>query len=193
LIVFNTEELTGSQESGKKKKKKRKQPDQLIVSTLYFPLKMPVKPINWFDDLPCLGMENQSTNGSQESGKKPRMPIKPIILSQSINMIKVDHQSHDDDKEEYNAVADKRLFKSTNWFLNLGINGHFCHNTDYFIQYERIDKNALTVYDENKLLIIRKKIIKITIINPRNRHITFYVTNVNHSPAVRLNILFHTL
>jgi hypothetical protein len=72
-------------------------------------------------------MENQLTNGSQE------MPVKPIILPQSINMMKVDHQSHDDDKEECNAVADKGLFKSTNWFLDSGANGHFCHNTDYFI------------------------------------------------------------
>jgi hypothetical protein len=86
----------------------------LIIFTLYLP--PPVKPIDWFDDLPCLGMENQ-----------------PIMVSQSINMIKVDHQSHDDDKEECNAVADKGLFKSTNWFFNLGANGHFCYNTDYFI------------------------------------------------------------
>jgi hypothetical protein len=70
-------------------------------------------------------MENQLINGSQE------IPVKPIILSQSINMIKVDHQSHD--KKECNAVADKGLFKSTNWFLNLGVNGYFCYNTDYFI------------------------------------------------------------
>jgi hypothetical protein len=46
--------------------------------------------------------------------------------------IKVDHQSHDD-KEECNAVADKGLFKLTNWFLDSGANSHFCHNTDYFI------------------------------------------------------------
>ena len=94
----------------------------------------------------------EKPTGSQESGKKKkkkgkqsnqlivsilylslRMPVKPIILSQSINMIKVDHQSHDNEKEECNAVTDKRLFKSTNWFLNLGANDHFCHNTDYFI------------------------------------------------------------
>jgi hypothetical protein len=56
LVVSNIEELTGSQESGKKKKKKGKQPDQLVVFTLYLPL--PVKPIDWSDDLPCLGMEN---------------------------------------------------------------------------------------------------------------------------------------
>jgi hypothetical protein len=143
---------------------------------------MPVKPINWFDNLPCLGMENQPTNRSQE------MPVKPIILPQSINMMKVDHQSHDD-KKECNAVADKGLFKSTNWFLDSGANGHFCHNTDYFIQYERIDENAFTAYDNNKLPIIGKGTVKITIVGPRNRHITFYVTNVNHSPAVRLNIL----
>jgi hypothetical protein len=93
----------------------------LVVSTLYLP--PPVKPIDWSDDLPCLGMENQLTNGSQE------MPVKPII-PQSINMMKVDH---DNDKEECNAVADKGLFKSTNWFLDSGVNGHFYHNTDYFI------------------------------------------------------------
>jgi hypothetical protein len=51
-------------------------------------------------------MENQPTNGSQET------PVKPIMVPQSINMMKVDHQSHD--KEECNAVADKELFKSTN-------------------------------------------------------------------------------
>jgi hypothetical protein len=62
-----------------------------------------------------------------------KMPVKLFILPQSINMIKVDYQSHDNDKKKYNAVADKRLFKSTNWFLNLGANSHFCHNTDYFI------------------------------------------------------------
>jgi hypothetical protein len=28
-----------------------------------------------------------------------------------------------------------------------------------------------------------------TVIGPRNRYITFHVINVNHSPAVRLNIL----
>ena len=61
------------------------------------------------------------------------MPVKPIILPQLINMIKADHQSHDNGKEKYNAVVDKGLFKSTNWFLNLETNGHFCHNTDYFI------------------------------------------------------------
>jgi hypothetical protein len=77
---------------------------------------MPVKLINWFDNLPCLNMENQ-----------------PIIVPQLINMIKMDYQSHDNDKEEYNAVADKGLFKSTNWFLDSGTNGHFCYNTDYFI------------------------------------------------------------
>jgi hypothetical protein len=91
-------------------------------------------------------------------------------------------------------VADKRLFKSTNWFFDLKANSHFCHNTDYFIQYERIDKNALTIYDENKLPIIKRGIVKMTVVNPRNRHITFYVTNVNHLSAVRLNIfLLHTL
>jgi hypothetical protein len=72
-------------------------------------------------------MENQPTNGSQET------PVKPIMVPQSINMMKVDHQSHDDDKEECNAVADKGLFKSTNWFLDSGVNSHFCHNTNYFI------------------------------------------------------------
>jgi hypothetical protein len=108
LIVFNTEEPTRSQESGKKKKKKEKQPDQLIVSTLYLPPRMPVKPINWSGDLPCLGMENQPTNGSQKT------PVKLIMVPQSINMMKVDYQSHDNDKEECNAVADKGLFKSTN-------------------------------------------------------------------------------
>jgi hypothetical protein len=145
---------------------------------------MPVKPINWFDNLLCLGMKNQPTNGSQE------MPVKPIMVPQSINMIKVDHQSHDNDnKEKCNTVADKRLFKSTNWFLNLGANNHFYHNTDYFIQYERIDKNALTAYDNNKLLIIKRGIIKMTVIGPRNRYITFHVTNINHLLAVRLNIL----
>jgi hypothetical protein len=72
-------------------------------------------------------MENQLINRSQET------PVKPIIVSQLINMIKVDHQFYDNDKEECNTVADKRLFKSTNWFFNLGINGHFCHNTNYFI------------------------------------------------------------
>ena len=86
---------------------------------------MPVKPIDWFNNLLCLGMENQPTNGSQET------PVKPIIVLQSINMIKVDHQSYD--KEKCNAVADKGLFKSTNWFLYSGANGHFCYNTDYFI------------------------------------------------------------
>jgi hypothetical protein len=123
LIISNTEKPTRSQESGKKKKKKGKQPDQLIVSTLYLPPRMPVKPIDWFNDLLCLSMENQPINGSQE------MPVKPII-PQSINMMKVDH---DDDKEECNAVTDKGLFKSTNWFLDLGANGHFYYNTDYFI------------------------------------------------------------
>jgi hypothetical protein len=122
LIVSNTEKPTKSQESGKKKEKKEKQPDQLVISTLYLP--PPIKPIDWSDDLPCLGMKNQSTNESQKT------PVKPITLSQSINMIKVDH---DNDKEECNTVADKKLFKSTNWFLDLGTNGHFCHNTDYFI------------------------------------------------------------
>jgi hypothetical protein len=58
LVVSNIEELTGSQESGKKKKKKGKQPDQLVVSILYLPLRMPVKPIDWFDNLLCLGMKN---------------------------------------------------------------------------------------------------------------------------------------
>jgi hypothetical protein len=67
----------------------------LVISTLY--LSPPVKPIDWFDDLPCLGMENQ-----------------PIMIPQSINMMKVNHQSHDDDKEKCNAVTDKGLFKSTN-------------------------------------------------------------------------------
>jgi hypothetical protein len=106
---------------------------------------MPVKPIN----------------------KSQETPVKPIILLQSINIIKVDHQSHD--KEEYNAVADKRLFKLTNWFLNSGANGHFYYNTDYFIQYERIDKNAFTAHNENKLPIIERGIVKMTMINPRNR------------------------
>jgi hypothetical protein len=123
LVVFNIKEPTRSQESGKKKKKKGKQPDQLIVFTFYLP--PPVKPIDWSDDLPCLGMENQLTNGSQE------IPVKPIIPLQSINMIKMDHDN--DKKEKCNAVADKGLFKSTNWFLNSGANGHFYHNTDYFI------------------------------------------------------------
>jgi hypothetical protein len=88
---------------------------------------MPVKLINWFNDLPCLGMENQLINRSQET------PVKPIMVSQLINMMKVDYQSHDNDKEECNAVADKGLFKSTNWFFDSGANGHFYHNTDYFI------------------------------------------------------------
>src|SRR5258708_13933823 len=117
------------------------------------------------------------------------MFVKPIILSQLINMMKVDHQSHDNSKEECNAVADKELFESKNWFLNSGANSHFCYNTDYFIQYERIDENALTVYDDNKLSIIGRGIVEITVVDPRNRHITFHVTNVNHSSAVRLNIL----
>jgi hypothetical protein len=86
-------------------------------------------------------------------------------------------------------VADKGLFKSTNWFLDSGANGHFCHNTDYFIQYERIDKNALTAYDENKLPIIGRRTVEMIVIGPRNRHTTFYVINVNHLSAVRLNIL----
>jgi hypothetical protein len=110
------------------------------------------------------------------------------MVSQLINMMKVDHQSHDD-KEECNAVVDKGLFKSTNWFFDLGANGHFCYNTDYFIQYERIDENALTAYNENKLFIIRREIVEMTVVSPRNRHITFHVINVNHLPAVRLNIL----
>jgi hypothetical protein len=117
------------------------------------------------------------------------MPVKPIMIPQSINMMKVDYQSYDNDKEECNAVVDKGLFKSTNWFLDSGANGHFCHNTDYFIQYERIDENALTAYNENKLPIIEKGIVKITVIGPRNRYTTFHVTNVNHLLAVRLNIL----
>jgi hypothetical protein len=117
------------------------------------------------------------------------MPVKLIILSQLINMTKVNYQSHDDDKKECNTVADKRLFKSINWFLNLKANSHFCHNTDYFIQYERIDENALAIYDKNKLPIIEREIMKITVVNPRNRHITFHVINVNHLLAVRLNIL----
>jgi hypothetical protein len=115
------------------------------------------------------------------------MPVKPIILSQSINMMKVDHQSHDE--EECNAVADKGLFKSTNWFLDSGANSHFYHNTDYFIQYERIDENALTAYNDNKLSIIGRGTVKITVVSPRNRHTTFRIINVNHLPAVRLNIL----
>jgi hypothetical protein len=126
-------------------------------------------------------MENQPTNGSQE------MPVKPIMVPQSINMMKVDHQSHDE--KECNAVADKGLFKSTNWFLDSGANGHFCHNTDYFIQYERIDENALTAHDENKLPIIGRGTVEMTVVGPRNRYTTFHVTNVNHLPAVRLNIL----
>jgi hypothetical protein len=69
---------------------------------------MPVKPIDWSGNLPCLSMENQLTNGSQKT------PVKPIMVPQSINIIKVDHQSHDDDKEKYNVVADKELFKLTN-------------------------------------------------------------------------------
>jgi hypothetical protein len=77
---------------------------------------MPVKPIDWFDDLLCLGMKNQL-----------------IMVSQLINIMKVDHRSHDNDKEECNTVIDKGLFKSTNWFLNLKANDHFCYNTDYFI------------------------------------------------------------
>jgi hypothetical protein len=73
-------------------------------------------------------MENQSINRSQE------MPVKPIIVPQLINMIKVDHQSYNNDKKkECNVVADKGLFKSTNWFFDLGANGHFYYNTDYFI------------------------------------------------------------
>jgi len=155
----------------------------------------------------------EKLTGSQESDKKkkkkrkqpdqliistlylpPRMPVKPIILPQSINMMKVDYQSHDDGKKECNAVADKGLFKSTNWFLDSGANGHFCHNINYFIQYERIDKNALTAYNDNKLPIIKRGIVEMTVVDPRNRHITFHVTNVNHLSAVRLNILLsHTL
>ena len=159
MVVFNIEESIGSQESGKKKKKKGKQPDQLVVFSLYLPL---------------------------------RMPVKLIILPQSINMMKVDYQSHDE--EECNAVADKGLFKSTNWFLDSGANSHFCHNTDYFIQYERIDKNALTAYNDNKLPIIRKETVKITVVGPRNRHTRFHVINVNYLSVVRLNILSpHTL
>ena len=62
------------------------------------------------------------------------MSVKLIMVSQLINMMKVNYQSYDNDKKgKYNAVADKELFKSTNWFFDLGINGHFCHNTDYFI------------------------------------------------------------
>jgi hypothetical protein len=122
------------------------------------------------------------------------MENQPIMVPQLINMMKVDHQSHDDDKEKCNTVADIRLFKSTNWFLDLGANGHFCYNTDYFIQYERIDENVLTAYDENKLLIIKRGTVEMTVISPRNRHTTFHITNVNHLPAVRLNILLpHTL
>ena len=117
------------------------------------------------------------------------MPAKPIILPQSINIIKVDHQSHDNGKKKYNTVTDKELFKSTNWFLDSGANGYFYHNTDYFIQYERIDENALTAYNDNKLPIIEKGIVEITVVNPRNRHTTFYIINVNHLSAVRLNIL----
>jgi hypothetical protein len=71
---------------------------------------MSVKLIDWFDDFSCLGMVNQPINGSQDLPL--RKPVKPIILSQLINMIKVDYQSHN--KEEYNAVVDKELFKSTN-------------------------------------------------------------------------------
>jgi hypothetical protein len=128
-------------------------------------------------------MINQPINKSQ------KMPVKPIILPQLINMIKMDHQSHDNDKEEYNAVTDKELFKSTNWFFDLGANNHFYYNTDYFIQYERIDENAFTTYNENKLSIIGKEIVKMTVVSPRNRHVTFYVTNVNYLSAIRLNIL----
>ncbi len=47
--------------------------------------------------------------------------------------MKVDYQSYDDDKKECNTVADKGLFKSTNWFFDLEANNHFCYNTDYFI------------------------------------------------------------
>src|SRR5258708_39595371 len=112
------------------------------------------------------------------------MFVKPIILSQLINMMKVDHQSHDNSKEECNVVADKRLFKSTNWFLDSGANSHFYHNTDYFIQYERIDENALTVYDDNKLPIIKRGTVEMTVVGPRNRYTTFHVTNVNHLLAV---------
>jgi hypothetical protein len=131
-------------------------------------------------------MENQPTNRSQE------IPVKPIIPPQSINMMKVDHDN--DKKEKCNAVADKGLFKSTNWFLNSGANNHFCYNTDYFIQYERIDKNVFKAHDENKLPIIKRGIVEMTVVSPRNRHITFYVTNVNYLPAVRLNIfLLHVL
>ena len=118
-----------------------------------------------------------------------RISIKPIILPQLINIIKINHQSHDNGKKEYNAVIDKELFKSTNWFLDSGANSHFYHNTDYFIQYERIDENALTVYDDNKLPIIKRGTVEMTVVGPRNRHTIFYVTNVNHSLAVRLNIL----
>jgi hypothetical protein len=52
-------------------------------------------------------MENQPTNESQE------MPIKLIMIPQLINMMKMDHQPHDN-KKKYNAVIDKGLFKSTN-------------------------------------------------------------------------------
>ena len=101
----------------------------------------------------------------------------------------MDHQSYDNDKEECNVVADKGLFKSTNWFLDSGANDYFCHNTDYFIQYERINENAFTAYNNNKFLIIEKGTVKMTVVNPRNRHITFYIINVNYLPAVQLNIL----
>jgi hypothetical protein len=102
--------------------------------------------------------------------------------------MKVDHQSYDDEKEECNAVADKELFKLTNWFLDSGTNGHFYYNINYFIQYERIDKNVLTAHNDNKLPIIGRGIVEMTVVNSRNRHITFYVTNVNYLLAVRLNI-----
>jgi hypothetical protein len=101
---------------------------------------------------PLVVFNIKEPTGSQESDKKKkkkrkqpdqliiftlylplRMPVKPIILPQLINIIKVNYQSYDNDKEECNAVANKELFKLTNWFLNLGINGHFCYNTDYFI------------------------------------------------------------
>jgi hypothetical protein len=48
-------------------------------------------------------------------------------------MIKVDHQSYDNDKEDYNVMTDKKLFKSTNWFFDSGVNNYFCHNINYFI------------------------------------------------------------
>jgi hypothetical protein len=47
--------------------------------------------------------------------------------------MKVDYQSYDDYKEKCNVITNKGLFKSTNWFLDSGINDYFYYNTNYFI------------------------------------------------------------